>query len=270
MSHHTSTDAAFKVAVAHMAISADIHKNSNVIQELTRHAAKDNCRLIQFPEGALSGYCKTQITAWDTFDWATLQQELDIIKQLAKECRIWIVVGVASDDALGELPKNSLVVIADTGEIHTRYDKRYISHGELQGWYSPGHGATTFQVGELTFGLALCLEVQFTEVFEEYRELGVDVVLLSAYADDPMFEVTARAHASLNNYWVGFSVPSNTPKPLSSSLVGPDGYIQASSATDKSGLAIAELNPQDPYWDIPLNKAKPWRKLARQGDIYRG
>jgi len=29
------------------------------------------------------------------------------------------------------------------------------------------------------------------------------------------------------------------------------------------------LNRDDPAYDIPLQKARPWRLKARQGDIYR-
>ena len=35
------------------------------------------------------------------------------------------------------------------------------------------------------------------------------------------------------------------------------------------GLAIAEIDRDDPALDGALNRARPWRAAARQGDIYR-
>ena len=263
-----TSSSVFTIAVAHMHIAQDIKANSSTIQRLITQAANKGCRLIQFPEGALSGYCKTQITTWHGYDWPLLQKEFQAISNVARAHSIWVVLGSAYNQGAGKLPYNSLLVISDKGDVVVRYDKRFISHGELQGWYSPGKKAVTFTVDGLTFGLALCLEVQFYEIFDEYRRQNVDAVLLSAYADDPMFEVTARAHASLNNYWLGFSVPSNTPTPLHSSLIGPNGYIQEKSPVGANGLAIGSINPHDIRWDVPITKAKPWRKLARKGDIY--
>ncbi len=264
-----STDGgAITVAVAHMKITADIRKNSQSIQVMMRRASAKQCRLIQFPEGSLSGYCKTQITSWDAYDWQMLEAETNKIRALAQELSIWVIVG-SVHRLENQPPYNSLLVISDDGEIHARYDKRFISHGELQGWYSPGQSAVTFDVDGYVIGLALCLEVQFYEIFDEYRRLAVDAVLLSAYANDPMFEISARAHASLNNYWIGFSVPANMDTPLASSLIGPDGYMQSRSRKQQNSLAIATIDRHDERWDIPLNKAKPWRALARRGDIYR-
>ena len=263
------SEATFRVAIAHMAISPDIRENSSAIQNLMRQAVDQQCRLIQFPEGALSGYCKTEISSWQNYDWSKLEAQIQDIRQLARKLKIWVIVGTAAQVESKKPPRNSLLVISDKGEIVARYDKRFISHGELQGWYSPGKGAVTFEVDGLRFGLALCLEVQFPEIFDEYYIQDVDGVLLSAYANDPIFEVTARTYASLYNYWVGFSVPSNQTPPLTSSLIGPDGYIQAISKRGMDSLAIGEINPNDERWDVPLNKAKPWRKIARQGDIYK-
>ena len=41
------------------------------------------------------------------------------------------------------------------------------------------------------------------------------------------------------------------------------------AATAASGYATAVLDRDDPAYDIPLKKARPWRAQARQGEIYR-
>jgi predicted amidohydrolase len=44
-----------------------------------REAAKGGARLMQFPEGTLSGYAKHQITDWKEVDWQAVRKELEAI-----------------------------------------------------------------------------------------------------------------------------------------------------------------------------------------------
>ncbi|ANM04620.1 nitrilase/cyanide hydratase domain-containing protein [Rhizobium phaseoli] len=62
-----------KVAAAQTFVSADIAENGRAIRKLISSAAAQGVRLINFCEGALSGYGKFQIMAqddWQTYDWA--------------------------------------------------------------------------------------------------------------------------------------------------------------------------------------------------------
>jgi predicted amidohydrolase len=247
-----------KVAVSQMAITADCRQNSKTIQELMRRASEEGCTLIQFPEGALSGYAKEQISNWADIDWIALEDELEAIKRAAKRFNIWAVVGSAYRLSDPEWPYNALYVISDQGEVTARYDKRILSYTEQRDWYSAGEKQGVFTVNGITIGLALCIEIQFPELFDAYRREGVDVVLLSAYSDNPMFAVTAQAHASINNMWLGFSVQQNDR--VQSELIGPDGTVQA---TTSNSLAIGAIDPSDEQWKIPLKKARPWRQTVR-------
>jgi len=53
-------------------------------------------------------------------------------------------------------------------------------------------------------------------------------------------------------------------------VIGPDGeWIAQCAQTPEPGLVVASLDRNDPAYDIPLQKARPWRAKARQGHIYR-
>ncbi len=249
------------VAVVQMAIVSDIRKNSAVIQGRMEQAAEDGVKLIQFPEGALSGYVKEQISDWSEVDWIALDDELSAIQALAKELSMWVVLGAAHRQQKPKRPLNSLYVISNEGKIHTRYDKRIISNTEAKDWFDRGKSASIFTVDGWKIGLALCLEVHFSELFEQYRRMGVHAVLLSAYSDNPIFEVTARAHASMNTIWLGYSVPVIKGGEVKSSLIGPDGSIVAQAGL--SGLATGVLDTKDEKWEEALLKAKPWREQTR-------
>lgn len=66
-----------RVAVAQSSISADPRVNGATIRTVMSEAAAQGSRVVQFPEGALSGYAKTQIHSWDDVDWETIDGEID-------------------------------------------------------------------------------------------------------------------------------------------------------------------------------------------------
>jgi predicted amidohydrolase len=259
-----------KLAVVQDAISADVRENGRRARHLMREAARQGAHLLHFSEASLSGYTKSQITDknWMAYDWVCLRQELECVAALAGELELWVVIGANHRLTPPHRPHNSLYVISGQGTLLNRYDKRFCSHTELTDWYTPGLEPVIFEVNGIRFGCALCIEIQFPEIFEEYRRLRADCILLSAYSDDPMYEVTARAHASLNNLWISFAVPANGASPLTSSLIGPNGDIQVKADHATGTIACGDIKPDDPQWTVPLRRARPWREEARRGIIY--
>lgn len=262
-----------KIAAAQTLVSPDIAANGSAIRSMIAAAAAGGVRVINFCEGSLSGYSKFQIMHpddWRSFDWSRQEAELRAIADLCGNLRICAVVGGAHRLAEGRPPHNSLYVFSEEGALLTRYDKRYLSNSELGGWYSPGTAAITFAVGEYRFGCAICIESQFQEVFQEYETLGVDAVLFSSYGLAEYFQIALRAHAGLNCIWIGAATPVQKAPKGPAGIIGPDGkWVAQCPATPEPCLVTAVLDRDDPVYDIPLRKARPWRLKARAGDIYR-
>lgn len=261
------------VAAAQTFVSADIAENGRAIRRLISSAAAQGVRLINFCEGALSGYGKFQILEqddWQTFDWAAQEAELRAIAELCGKLRIFAVVGGAHRLSNGHPPHNSLYVLSESGALITRYDKRFLSNSELGGWYTPGTPPIIFEVDSYRFGCAICIESQFEEVFREYERLGVDGVLFSSYGIAPYFQIALRAHAGVNCIWIIAATPTQKAHKGPAGVVGPDGVWGARcAALPEPEFAMATLDRNDSAYDIPLQKARPWRARARQGDIYR-
>jgi predicted amidohydrolase len=264
MSKHPIT-----IAVAQSRISADVRDNGREIRELMRRARAGGAAIVHFPEGAMSGCSKAQIKDWDGVDWNALVDELKAVADLARELGLWAVAGCSHRLTPPHRPHNSLYVISDRGQITTRYDKRFLSHTEVTGWHTPGREPCVFEVDGWRFGCTLCIEVQFPEVFQQYAALGVECVLFSAYADDPMFGIQAQGYAASHSYWVSVSTPTQMSVGLSSRLIAPTGEIQAAATPAVSGIVVDLLDEQCPRWDIALNRARPWRAKARDGSVYR-
>jgi predicted amidohydrolase len=181
---------------------------------------------------------------------------------------LWVVVGCSHRLTPPHRPHNSLYVISGRGEVVTRYDKRFLSHTEIAGWHTPGRDPCVFELDGWRFGCALCIEVHFPEVFRQYAGLGVDCVLLSAYADDAMFGIQAQGYAASHSYWVSVSVPTQMSGGLSGRLIAPNGEVQSTARPSASGLAVDLLDEHCPRWEIALHRARPWRARARDGSIY--
>ncbi len=257
------------LATASNLISVDVRSNGQQIRELMVRAKDEGARVVHFPEGALSGYVKSEISAWEEVDWQCVRTEIGLICGLAKALGIFVVLGCNHRLNSPHLPHNSLYVISDSGEIVDRYDKRYCSHAEINNWYSPGLLPVIFTVDGYRFGLALCIELCFPELFMEYCNLGADCVLLSAYARDPMYQILAQARATDNNLWISVSTPAQCAAGLASAICGPDGSVTARASTDGAPSLIQTIiDKDDARYEIALNRARPWRALARTGDIY--
>lgn len=266
-----------KIAAAQSIVTPDIAENGRTIRRLIEQAAAQGARLVNFCEGALSGYAKAQVTSpdsWRDLDWARHEAELAAIARTCRAHKIFAVVGSAYAlpwDLPSPLPPhNSQYIFADTGELIARYDKRFLSNTELQGWYTPGTEPVTFKVDGYRFGCLTCIEVQFPELFMEYERLDVDAILFSSYGIRSFFQIALRAHAGFNCLWISGATPAQTAHEGPAGIIGPDSkIISHCSAETSNQLAFATLDRNDPIFDEALHKAKPWRRLARQGDIYR-
>ena len=258
-----------KIATAQSFISRDVRRNGLEVRKLMRQASKEGSQLVHFAEVAISGYAKSQIKSWQEVDWHLLRQELALTAQLAGELGIWVVLG--SNHQLSELnrPHNSLYVISSEGKLHTRYDKQWCSHSELSDWYTPGTNLCVFKIEGWRFGCALCIEIQFPELFLAYAAQNIDCLLLSTYSESGMFGIQAQAYAAAHTFWFSVAVPAQLSHTLSSRMIGPDGELQTVCKNNTSTVGISLLDARAERWQIPLKYAKPWRTAAREGSIYR-
>ncbi|MCB8820369.1 carbon-nitrogen hydrolase family protein [Microvirga rosea] len=258
------------IAVAQSLVTPDPRANGQHIRDLMTEAARRRARLVHFTEGAMSGYSKAQIRDWNRVDWQQIRAQLDETAALAKKLGIWAVIGCAHSLTAPNRPHNSVYVISDEGRLAGRYDKRFLSHSEVTDWYTPGCDPLVFKVDGFTFGCALCIEVQFPEIFAEYETLGVECLLFSTYSDNPMFGLQAQAHAATNCYWISLATPAQCSPGLPSMTIGPDGkIIEKALAAGEPAIITTILDRTAPAYEVALTKARLWRAQARRGEIYK-
>jgi len=262
------TDAGrLRVAIAQLPISGDVAVNAVKIRAAMREAASGKARLIQFPEGILTGYAKNPIMSWDEVDWTATHAELQNIMKLAATLKLWVVLGSAHQLTPPHWPHNSLYIISDHGQLVNRYDKRIVSHTEVTQFYTAGSEPVIFDVDGYRFGCMICVEINFPELFTEYGHLGIDCLLLSAYPEAPIFQLKARMHAAVHCFWVSLSVPTDRAHMMSSALIGPDGEV-VNAIEETEGVVFADLDRGAPQFDVPLTKARPWRASIATNPAY--
>jgi predicted amidohydrolase len=258
--------------------SGTLRESGAQVRALMREAAAAGARLAQFPEGAITYPGKRVMSSagpetlaeadWTKVDWHVMRDEAEQVAALAGELGLWTVFGSPHPLSPPRRPHNSLYVVTSEGQLATRYDKRYLSNSEVSWMYTPGTAPVTFQAGGLTFGCAICIEVCFPEVFEEYASLGVDCVLVSVMYEEAIRATVAQAYASLHCYWVGYANPAQFSREAAAGIVAPGGRWLARCPGDgQPALALADLDPatSDPDIRVALDHARPWRRTARGG-----
>ncbi|WP_326949113.1 carbon-nitrogen hydrolase family protein [Amycolatopsis sp. NBC_01307] len=272
----------FRLAVAQSEVVEDpadvtaLRASAVRLRELMAEARDAGARLVQFPEGAITYPHKRVMSVhgpervgpadWTRAAWPVLRAEAEAIAELAGRLGIWVAFGSIHPLSGGSRPHNSLYVVSDTGKLVGRYDKRFLSNTELRYLYSPGTEPLVFEVDGVRFGCALCIEVNFPELFAEYERLDVDCVLVSVMVDDAARATVAQAYGTLYSYWLGYSVPAQFAATVPAGVVAPGGrWIARAPSRPEPGLAVADLELSDPDVATAVQLARPWRRTARAG-----
>jgi predicted amidohydrolase len=255
--------------------TAALRDSGEQIRRLMQDAHAAGARLLHLPEGALTCPDKKVMSStgpdnvgpadWDRADWTTLAEELEAIKVLAGELRLWTVLGSLHPLTPPRRPHLSLYVISDHGTIATRYDERMLSNTKVSHLYTPGSAPITFTVEGVRFGCALGMEAAFPEVFLEYERLDVDCVLFSTHGpgtptNNGPFALQSQALAAATSYWVSYAGTAQDAPNAPSGVITPYGDWLTRCPPDP----VPEITTAD--LDLTTeNYARPWRRVARSG-----
>ena len=271
-SDHAADQGRIRVASCQFPVSAKIGENAWWIMEQMQIARDSGARVVHFPECALSGYPGVDLESLEDFDWEDLIIRTDSIMELAKELKLWVILG--SIHALGEgfKPMNSLYVIDPSGRIVERYDKRFCTAGDLE-HFSAGDHFPVIDICGIRCGLLICFDVRFPELYREYKKLGVDMIFQSFYnarqkpggIHPRIMPVTAQARAATNHVYMSLT-NSSSPSSWPCHLITPDGLIQGMLEPDLPGVLISEIDLSEQYYDA----SREFRTDAMNGKLSSG
>jgi len=116
------------------------------------------------------------------------------------------VVGSIIEAVPGRRPRNTVVVLGADGGLLAAYAKVHLfsPDGEDRN-YTAGDRIVTFTVDGTTFGIAVCYDLRFPELFRIYALAGAECVLVPAAwpcSRLPHWEILLPARALENRYYV--------------------------------------------------------------------
>ena len=192
-----------------------------------------------------------------------LARQLRAVREHADRLGIVAVIG-AADPIPGKRPHNSLYALPGPA----RYDKRYLSNTEISDWYTPGFDEVCLRHQGWSFGMTICIEVQFPELFAGYEQAGVDGVLHATYGMGAVGDVILQAHA-------GHQLPVDRRRDPAANADNPASGIVGPRWKVAGAAAVRAWTWRSRCWTAPSRcstsrstRRGPWRRLARQGRIY--
>ena len=237
------------IAAAQISCSlGDLKANLLKIRDFSAQAKEASADLIVFPEMVDTGYSmpviQTHATPW-------INGAVPELQRIAKTLSIAIVSGVAERD--GTSIYNSQIFIDARGEIVTKYRKAHLfAHAPVEEHkcFSPGNELTSFAFAGLCFGLSICYDLRFPEL---YRKLAVEnnvnsFIVSSAWPFSRIehFLTLATARAIENQSYMIVANRVGNDDGVSfcgrSRIIDPYGVIIAAASQDREELIQAEIS----------------------------
>jgi len=185
-------------------------------------------------------------------------ESLAMIQRKAREFKVHIHIGSYLERD-GDQVYNTAVVFDPAGEMVAKYRKIHlfdvIAPGGVEylesNTITAGDQIVTFSIGDIKFGMSICYDLRFPEMFRQIADQGVHVILLPAaftlQTGRDHWELLLRARAVENLCWVvatgqwGPSPPDHNCFGRSM-VINPWGLVVA-QAPDGVSSIVVEIDP---------------------------
>lgn len=237
-----------RVASAQFPVSGNVTANADCIRKFMTQASKAGAHLLHTSEACLSGYASIDMPSFAGYDWNLLRKETSDLCRMAKELRLWLVLGSAHYLDEHTKPTNCLYLIDSEGQIVDRYDKSMCTAGD-QRFYSAGNHLVTRDIAGVKIGLAICYDVCWPQIYIAYRQKGATVMLHSmhnARSSGPNCLDTLNVRqiptrCADNRMW---AVANNSSQPYShwgSFVARPDATIAKQLPINEPGMLVHDF-----------------------------
>ncbi|MDT8357213.1 MAG: nitrilase-related carbon-nitrogen hydrolase [Methanomicrobiaceae archaeon] len=247
------------------AVWEEPEKTLEIAAVYVEEASSAGASLIVFPEQFTTGW-DPKATTWIQDLSGSITKG---VAALARKNHIAVLGSVR--EAHDPLPRNTSFVVDAKGSILAQYSKIHLfsPEGENQA-FSGGNEPALFEIDGLSFGIAICYDLRFAELFSVYASMGALCVLVpSAWPCRRIdhFHLLIRARAlEHQNYVAGISGTGDTPIEAycgQSLIAGPSGETVVLGPENES-LITGTLEPervQDAQRRIPTHS-------DRRDDLY--
>jgi omega-amidase len=259
-----------KLAAAQIACAlGEVTANVRKMRHFALRAKEAGAELVVFPEMSDTGYVmeviRDKASRWD-------EGAVPQLRQIAQELSIAIISGLSEKE--GTAIYNSQIAIDPRGEIIGKYRKTHLFApiGEDQ-VCARGDCLTSLAFGPFRFGLTICYDLRFPELYRALAlEQQVNVFINSSAWPFPRLEhlrILAAARAIENQSYLILANrvgrDSGAPFCGSSAIIDPSGVIIAAAGPDREGLVVADLSSEG----VAAVREKTAVFAHRRADLYR-
>ena len=239
------------LATCQFEVSDDVSANARAIRRQMRAARRRGAEVVHFSECALSGYAGAQFASFNGYPWRLLAEETRRIQALSAELGLWTILGSSHRRPRGK-PTNCLYLIGPDGRILKRYEKRFLMPGDRH-HYAPGNSLVTHQINGVRFGLLICFDFRFPEVWREYLKRRCRLIFFSSYQSSPqrnrLMETVAPAtlttRASENFFYVAANNTSRAHQWYNTRVHLPDGSVARQAPWNRPAMVVYTVNLAD-------------------------
>jgi predicted amidohydrolase len=201
----------FKAAVIQLCSTEDVDRNLARAAELATAARADGAQLLAFPENV--SFLRYQST--DTYAEPLNGRTPTFFADLARELKAAVLVGSfpqESDDP--HRVYNTSLLFDDAGRVVARYEKIHLFDIDIPGQVTikesdhirPGNDAVVASLLGTRFGLSICYDMRFPELYRKLQDQDAEVLLVPAaftlMTGKDHWEVLLRARAIENQCYV--------------------------------------------------------------------
>lgn len=239
-----------KIAILQMSsVIGEVESNCNKIKNIM-YKEFDNADVLVLPEVWTVGWsCKN-------FQKSALTPVTDFLANLAKEYDVNIIGG-SYISKRGDKYYNTCPVFERSGKMIAEYDKNHLFsyYGCNEGdFITAGTNPVIVELDDVKFGLTICYDIRFPEIYRAYRKAGADVLVNCAAwgASKPIpWEMMTKSRAIENQcYMIALTQSGyieNGEYNLGQSRIIDYKGEELSSIMNGEGITTAELNLDEMY-----------------------
>lgn len=238
-----------RIAVGQMSCAlGDVAANVQKIAGFAAQAKTAGAELVVFPEMMDTGYAMPVI---ETHASTWRRGAVPELRRITKSLSIAIVCGVSERE--GSAIYNAQIAIDARGEMLAQYRKMHLfacAPIDEHDCFAAGETFASFAFGESRFGLSICYDLRFPEVYRRLaiKEKANGFVISSAWPFPRVehMRVLATARAIENQSYVILANRVGTDAGVtfcgSSAIIDPYGVTIAAAAADREELLCAEIS----------------------------
>ena len=158
-------------------VIGDIEANINKVNKLVSGSLSQDCDVLVLPEVWTVGWACNKFLdcAEDIIDG----RSVNFLKELAKKYNVNIIGGSIIENRSG-IYYNTTPVINRHGDLVTTYSKNhlYSYYGCDEGKYiTVGDSPVMVELDGVYYGLTICYDIRFPEIYRAYRKSGADILV---------------------------------------------------------------------------------------------